>query len=73
MTACDGGFTMGLTVPFGSANAIIAAAKDDVTVTFDGADDLGVVSHADSVGVSVTMGPATLTIARLAWIASLRR
>jgi len=64
VTACDGGFSMGLTVPVASTNAIIAAAKDDVRVTFDGAQGLGAVTRADSVGVALTMGPATLTMAQ---------
>ena len=64
VTACDGGFSMGLTVPIASTNAIIAAAKDDVRVTFDGATGLGVVTRADSVGVSLGMGPAAVTMAQ---------
>ncbi|MCB2412986.1 1,3-beta-glucanase [Demequina sp. TTPB684] len=62
--ACNGGFSMGLTKPVASENAIIAAAADDVTVTFDGADGLGVVSAADSVGATLAMGPAVVTIAQ---------
>jgi hypothetical protein len=61
---CDGGFGMGLTTPVASENAIIAAAKDDVVVSFDGAEGLGVITRADSVGVSLTMGPATVTLAQ---------
>lgn len=61
---CDGGFSIGLTTPDATKNAIVAAAKDDVTVTFDGAKGLGVVSRADSVAVSLAMGPATVTMAQ---------
>ena len=61
---CEGGISMGVTTPVASEDAIIAAAMDDVTVTFDGADGLGEVTAADSVGASLAMGPATVTIAQ---------
>jgi len=64
VTPCDGGFSMGLTTPIASDAAIIAAAKDDVTVTFDGAQGPGTVTSANSVGASVAMGPATITLAQ---------
>ncbi len=64
VTPTDGGFSMGLTTPVPSAAAIIGAARDDVAVTIDGATGLGVVSHADSVAVALTMGPATVTMAQ---------
>lgn len=61
---CDGGFSLGLTRPVATENSIIAAAADDVTITFDGADGLGMVTHADSIGASLAMGPATVSIAQ---------
>jgi hypothetical protein len=64
VTPVDGGFALGLTAPVASADAIMAAAMNDVTVTFDGASGLGLVSHADSVAVSLTMGPATVAMAQ---------
>jgi len=64
VTPVDGGFALGLTTPVASANAIMAAAMNDVTVTFDGASGLGIVSHADSVAVALTMGPATVAMAQ---------
>ena len=64
VTPVDGGFALGLTVPTASADAIMAGATKDVTVTFDGAAGLGLVSHADSVAVSLTMGPATVAMAQ---------
>jgi hypothetical protein len=64
VTPVDGGFTLGLTTPVASANAIMAAAMNDVTVTFDGASGLGIVSYADSVAVALTMGPATVAMAQ---------
>ena len=60
----DGGFTMGLTSPTATADAIVAAANDDVGVTIDGASGLGMVTAADSVGVDLAMGPATITLAQ---------
>ena len=64
MTPRDGGFSMGLTTPVASANAIIGAARDDVAVSIDGARGFGVVSRADSVAVALTMGPAKVTMAQ---------
>jgi len=64
MTPRDGGFGVGLTTPVASTNAIIGAAKDDVAVSIDGALGFGVVSHADSVAVALTMGPASVTMAQ---------
>jgi len=64
VTPVDGGFSLGLTTPVASADAIMASAMNDVTVTIDGASGLGLVSHADSVAVSLTMGPATVAMAQ---------
>ncbi len=64
LTPVDGGFALGLTTPIASANAIMATAMNDVTVTFDGASGLGLVSHTDSVAVALTMGPATVAMAQ---------
>ncbi len=64
VTPRDGGFSMGATVPTASADGIIAAAREDVTVSFDATQGLGVVSLADSVAVALTMGPATVTMAQ---------
>lgn len=64
VTPVEGGFSLGLTTPLASADAIVTTARNDVTVTFEGATDLGVVSHADSVSVALTIGPATVTMAQ---------
>ncbi len=64
VTPVEGGFSLGLTTPLASADAIMTTARNDVTVTFEGATDLGVVSHADSVSVALTIGPATVTMAQ---------
>ncbi len=64
LRVCDGAISVGLTKPVASENSIIAAAADDVKVTFEGAEGLGQVTSADSVGASVTLGPAIITIAQ---------
>jgi len=64
VTPVEGGFGLGLTTALASADAIMTTARNDVTVTFDGATDLGVVSHAGSVAVALTMGPATVAMAQ---------
>ena len=60
----EGGFTMGLTTPVDSANAIVAAASDDVGVTIEGASGFGEVTAASSVGADLTIGPAVITVAQ---------
>ncbi|MFV0634042.1 glycosyl hydrolase [Demequina sp.] len=60
----DGGFSMGLTVPTASADAILAPAMDDVTVTIAGASGLGEVVAADPVGASLSWGEASLELAQ---------
>jgi len=60
----DGGFTMGLTTPVASADAIVAAANDELGVKFEGASGFGLVSAADSVGAELTIGPAVIAVAQ---------
>ena len=60
----DGGFTLGLTRPTATANAILAPARDDIEVRIDAAQGLGVVTRADPVGATLSWGDAALTIAQ---------
>ncbi|WP_062383706.1 glycosyl hydrolase [Demequina iriomotensis] len=62
--AVDGGFTMGLTRPVASENAILAPAVADLTVTFDGASGYGEVSEATPVGVTLSLGAADAVLAQ---------
>ncbi|MGC4176058.1 glycosyl hydrolase [Demequina sp.] len=60
----EGGFTMGLTRPAASAQAIMAPASADLSVTVMGAAGYGVVSHADPVAVGISMGDVEVTLAQ---------
>jgi endo-1,3(4)-beta-glucanase len=60
----EGGFTMGLTRPAATANTIMAPASAEVAVQISGASGYGIVSHADPVGVTLTMGDAAVTLAQ---------
>ena len=60
----EGGFTMGLTRPAATANTIMAPASADLAVQIVGAPGFGLVSHADPVAVTLTMGDAAVTLAQ---------
>ncbi len=60
----EGGFSMGLTEPVASADAIVAAANDELGVHIDGANGFASVSAASSVGADLSLGPAVITVAQ---------
>jgi len=60
----EGGFTMGLTRPAASADAIMAPAVADLAVTVTGAAGYGIVSAANAVGATVLMGDARVSVAQ---------
>ncbi|MFW2512898.1 glycosyl hydrolase [Demequina sp. SO4-13] len=60
----DGGLAFGRTTPEASADAILAPARKDVTVTIADAVGPGLVSSAGPVGVTVTWGEASMSLAQ---------
>ena len=63
-TPTESGFAMGLTRPHASQNAIVAPAMNDIEVHIEGAASLPTVSSAGPVAVTLTTGPAELTLAQ---------
>ena len=64
VAAVDGGFSLGLTRPVASENVILGPAVSDVTLTIAGASGYGEVSAASPVGVTLDLGPGSLTLAQ---------
>ena len=64
VAAVDGGFVVGLTRPVASDNVIMAPAAADVTVAIAGASGYGEVTAATPVGVTLDLGPGSLTLAQ---------